>query len=134
MAKERKAKSRCAKVKKMGTRDTSVAAMPTLDDELKMFKAIVRHVMKHEAKKKAAKLVQTDTRSRLRRLGKLGISGHQPAIMAHCHMQRNEINKVVEAILKQKVANSCKAEKHTLNIVEGKMQTRIARRRRSSLR
>jgi len=110
-AKVRKAKARNAKGKKMGTSDSSAAAMPTLDDELKQFKAVVRHVMRHEAESKAAKLVQTDTRSILRRLWKLGIVGHQPAIMAQCHMQKEESNKIVEAILKQKVANSSKAEK-----------------------
>ena len=49
---QRKAKARSAKAKKMGASDTTVAAMPTLDEELKQFKAIVRHVMKHEAEKK----------------------------------------------------------------------------------
>ena len=60
-AKERKEKARSAKAKKMGISDTTVAAKPTLDEELKQFKAIVRHVMRHEAEIKAATLVQTDT-------------------------------------------------------------------------
>ena len=51
-ANQRKAKARSANAKKMGTCDSTVAAMPTLDEELKQFKAIVRHVMKHETEKK----------------------------------------------------------------------------------
>ena len=83
----------------MGLSESTVVAKRTLDEELKQFKVIVRHVMRHEAEQKAAKLVQTDTRSRLRRLGKLGITGHQPAIMAYCQINKDEKNKVTEAIL-----------------------------------
>ena len=58
-----------------------VFTKPTFDDEFKLFKAIVRHVTKHEVKQEKGKWFKADTRASLRRLKDLGVSGHQPAIM-----------------------------------------------------
>ena len=81
---KRRQKSRCAKNKKRNLSDTMVVTKPTLDEEIKLFKAIVRHVMKHEVKQGKGKWFRMDTRANLRRPNDLGVSGHQPAIMAFC--------------------------------------------------
>ena len=83
---------------------------PSLDEELKLFKAIVRHVTKHEAEMGKNNWFKIDARANLRRLNDLGVSGHQPAIKVYCQMTKQEKAQVVEAILKQKTANNKKAE------------------------
>ena len=81
-AEKRRQKARCARVKKLNLNETIVVTKPTLDEKIKLFKAIVRHVTKHEAEQEKAKWFRADTRASLRRLSDLGVSGHQPAIMA----------------------------------------------------
>ena len=83
---------------------------PKLDEEIKLFKAIVRHIFRHEVRNGKAKWFRMDSRANLRRLGNLGVSGHQPALMLFCHMTREEKDIITEAILKQKVANNRKAD------------------------
>ena len=46
---------------------------PTFDEEIKHFKAVVRHIAKYEAKQGNAKWFQTDTNANLRRLNDLGV-------------------------------------------------------------
>lgn len=82
-----------------------------MDEELKTFKAMIRHVAKHEGEAKAGKWFQADNRPRLRRLGFFGINRHQPAIAAYCKQIEKEKEEVANAIMKQKVANNPKAEK-----------------------
>ena len=55
---------------------------PTLDEEIKLFKAIVRRFMRHEVKQGKGKWFRMDNRANLRGLNDLGVSGHQLAIMA----------------------------------------------------
>ena len=83
---------------------------------------------------KTANRFKTDSRARLRRLGNLGISGHQPSILAYCEMTKEEKDRVIAAILEQTVANSKKAEmqleKHRERIKESQgdaILLRIAR-------
>ena len=102
--------AKCARTKKLNLNETTVVTKPTLDEEIKLFKAIVRHVKKHEAEQEKVKWFRADTRASLRRLSDLGVSGHQPAIMAYCQMTKIEKGQVVEAILKQKIVNNKKAE------------------------
>ena len=87
-----------------------VLTKPTLDAEIKLFKAIVRHGLNHEVKDGKSKWFRMDTRANLRRLNDLGVNGHQPAIMAFCQMSKGEKAQITEAILKQKIANKKKAE------------------------
>jgi hypothetical protein len=110
-AEKRRQKARCAKTKKGSISDIMVITKPTLDEELKLFKAIVRHVTRHEVKNGKGEMYRVDNRASLRRLNDLGVSGHQPAIMAFCQMTKREKTKITEAILKQKAANNKKAEK-----------------------
>ena len=79
----------------------SAICLPTLDEELKSFKAIVRYIMRHEA----------EGRNRLRRLAKLGIIGHQPAIVAYCKVSMEERDTIIERLLKQKVGSNPKRMK-----------------------
>ena len=106
----RRRNSRCAKHKQGRLNDTMVITKPTLDEEIKVFKALVRHIFKHEVKHGKGKRFRMDNRSNLRRLNDLGISGHQPALMAFCQMTNSEKKEqITEAILKQRIANK-KAE------------------------
>ena len=111
-----------------------VVTKPTLDEEIKLFKAIVRHVTKHEVKQGKGKWFKMDTRASLRRLNDLGVSGHQPAIMAFCQMTKSEKAQVTEAILKQKVANNKKAEALYTEHRERQQQNRRIRGSSESLR
>ena len=109
-AEKRRQKARCGRTKKLNLNETIVVTKPTLDEEIKLFEAIVRHVTKHEAEQEKAKWFRADTRASLRRLSDLGVSGHQPSIMAYCQMAKSEKGQFVEAIPKQRVANNKKAE------------------------
>ena len=109
-AEKRMRKARCARNKKLNLAETTVISKPTYDEEIKLFKAVVRHIVKYEGEQGKANWFQTDTRANLRRLNDLGISGHQPAIKAFCQIAKQEKDQIVEAILKQKNANNKKAE------------------------
>lgn len=97
---QRRQKATCARSKKQNLNETTVVTKPSLDEEIKLFKAIVRHVTKHEAGQGKANWFKADARANLRRLNDLGVSGHQAAIKACCQMTKQEKAQVVEAILK----------------------------------
>ena len=83
---------------------------------------MVRHITKYESEPKATKWFQADNRPSIRRLGNLGINGHQPAIAAYCKLTGSEKEEVANAIMKQKVANNPKAEKQLAEHRERRMQ------------
>ena len=83
---------------------------PTFDEEIKLFKAVVRHIAKYEAEQGKAGWLQMDNRANLRRLNDLGVNGHQPAVKAFCQVTTQEKEQIIEAILKQKIANNMKAD------------------------
>ena len=114
--------SRCAKAKKGNISDILVITKPTLDDELKLFKAIVRHVTRHEVKNGKGNMHRGDNRASLRRLNDLGVSGHQPAIMAFCQMAKREKTKITEAILKQKLPTTRKQKSSSMNSSKEKQE------------
>jgi len=95
-------------IKKQNLSETTVITKPSFDEEIKLFKAIARHIAKHETEQGNANWFQTDTRANLRRLNDLGVSGHQPAIKAYCQTTKQEKPQIVEAILKHKNANNKK--------------------------
>ena len=72
-AEKRKLASRNTKKKRSNLNDTTVVSKATLDEEIKDFKAIVRHIFKHEAKLAKGKWIRVENRSNLRRLNDLGI-------------------------------------------------------------
>ena len=67
-AEKRRLKSRCAKNKKTKISDTMVITKPTLEQELKLFKAIVRHITRHEVKQGQGEMFRVDNRANIRRL------------------------------------------------------------------
>ena len=84
-----------AKGKKGSHSGTTAVSRPTLNEELKTFKATVRHITKYETEPKTAKWFTADSRPSLRRLANLGINGHQLAIDAYCKMTRDEKEQVM---------------------------------------
>jgi len=132
-AAKRKAAQRQAKGKNGKSQSSTAEAKPTLDEELKLFKAMVRHITKIETRSNG-KWFQADSRPKLRRLGNLAVNGHQPAIAAYCELNKKGKEEIGNAILKQKVANNAKAEKQLLEHRErakqdneSKIRIRIAR-------
>ena len=98
--------------KQQGGRNLGNATVQsTLDAELKRFKAVVRHIAKHEVDKEQGKWFLMEARAKLRRLGPLAIWGNQPAIAAHIDMTKDEIDRITENILKQKIGHNPKVMK-----------------------
>ena len=89
-AEKRRLRARCAKDKQLNLNEITVVTKPIFDEEIKQFKAIVRHIIKYETEQGNAELFRVDTRASLRRLCNIGISGHQPSIMAYCEMTKDE--------------------------------------------
>ena len=75
------------------------------------FKAISRQIFTHEIKQEQAPGFRMEQRKELRRLGKLGIIGNQPAIAAFVEMTSEERKRITRDILMQKVGNNPKAMK-----------------------
>ena len=126
-AKKRRENAKDAKNKKRNISETMAVAKPTLDEEIKLFKAIVRHITKFEIEPKEARWFIADNRPCLKRLGNLGINGHQPSITVYCKMAREEKQKVTDAIMKQKTQTIRKPNCSLLNIGEGKRKTKKPR-------
>ena len=59
-------------------REENAIVRPTLQEELKRFKYIVRQIAKHEFEGEEKHWFKSETRQRLGRLANLGIEGHQP--------------------------------------------------------
>ena len=60
-----------------------------------------------------------DNRPNLRRLNDLGVTGHQPAIKAYCQITGQEKEKIVEAILKQKMPTIRKLKQSIVSTGKG---------------
>ena len=83
----------------------------TMGAEINRFKAIVRHVARHEMAKDQSKWFCMEERSRLKRLAELGITGHQPAIAAYVQITQEERQVITQSIMMQKVGSSSKSNK-----------------------
>ena len=114
------------KGKKRNLNETTALTKPTLDEELKTFKAIVRHITKYEAEPTAARWFTADNRPCLRRLGNVGINGREPSIAVYCKMTNEEKERVTDAILTQKIANNRSLNCSPVNIGKGKRKTKKA--------
>ena len=75
-----------------------------MDAELARFKAIVRHIARHELDDLQADMFMMDDCTTVRRLAKLGIYGHQPGVAAHVKTTQDEEQGIVEGLFAQKVA------------------------------
>ena len=70
------------KTKKKSEGEHTAVVKPTLDMELKTFKAIIRQTARRETTQQQAKWFTAESKTKLRRLAKLGTTGHQPEIAA----------------------------------------------------
>ena len=81
---------------------------PVLDAELARFKAIMRQVARYELEEDQAAMFLNDDNTRFGRLAILGVYGHQPGIAAHIKTTEEEDQRIVEAIILQKVGGTAK--------------------------
>ena len=84
-----RAAARSAKYKKSKLNDKKVGCkanaviLPTLAEEIGRFKAIARHIVKHDTiNRDQAEWFKMEERAHLKRLADLGVVGNQPAIAA----------------------------------------------------
>ena len=85
----------------------------------------MRHIAKHEVDKDQGKWFLMEARAKLRRLGPLAIWGSQPAIAAHIHMTKAEIDNVTENILKQKIGHNPKVMKRYSEMMQRRKNTKM---------
>jgi hypothetical protein len=112
----RNKKKEAAQRRKQG--DASACVKPSLDEELKRFKAIVRHIGRHETGQEHAGWFDMERRANLRRLGDLAVVGNQPAIMATVRMSDAEKAKVTRCIMLQKIGSDAKCMKRYDELVQ----------------
>ena len=94
---------------------------PALDAELARFKAIVRHIARHELDDLQADMFMMDDCTQFRRLAKLGIYGHQPGVAAHVKTNQEEEQGIVEGLLAQKVGSNPKNHQACRDFLRAKM-------------
>jgi hypothetical protein len=95
----------------VGREEAKAIIKPSINEELTFFKAIVRQIAKHELAADKAKLFQAEERVHLRRLAKIGVLGHQPAIAAVTQTSPKEKGMLERAIASQKIGHNAKTEK-----------------------
>ena len=84
---------------------------PTLDEELKRFKAICRSIFKHELDQIQSPWFDMERRARLRRLGGLAVTGNQPALLVHVKATDEEKAVIARSIMQQKIGSNHKTMK-----------------------
>ena len=109
-----RAKKRRSREKANRHNNVAAIAKPTLEEEIKLFKAICRHILQNDLRDNQRTWFRMEQRSHLRRLGLLGIEGNQPAVAAFCETSTQEDDIITKAIIQQKVGANPKAIKaHT---------------------
>ena len=94
--------------------NTAAIVKPTLDEEIKQFKAICRYILHNDLQEEQRKWFRMESRPQWRRLALLGIEGNQPAMSAFCETTEEEDESIAKAILMQKVgANPKETKAHT---------------------
>lgn len=105
-------------------RSADAISLPTLNEELRAFKAIVRGITRHEATHEDGLPFKAEKRDHIRRLADLGILAHQPAIVAYTHVTDIERDNGTRCILQQKIGANPKAfwilDQHITEIEEGR--------------
>ena len=89
----------------------TVMSKPPPEQELALFKGMVRQIAQHELGEDQKKMFRMESRAKLRRLAPLGITGNQPAIAAFCKIDMMEKKTTIEAILQQKIGANPKTQK-----------------------
>ena len=106
---------------------------PSLNDEIGRFKAIVRHITRHETTREQATWFRMENRMNFKRLAKLGVEGRQPAVAAFVKMTCQERRQAARSIMLQKVGNNPKAMKaydeHIVRLDNEKMSEEVERMR-----
>ena len=126
-AKAAKAKSDEREIDTKGKRNwniinTSAMTKASLDQEIKLFKAIVRQIARHELNDEQTRFFHMERRAHLRRLAPLGIEENEPAATAYCKVTPEEEATIIEAILQQKVGANAKNFKQYADFQEAKKQ------------
>ena len=81
---------------------------PTFQEELNLFKKVVRHIAKHELPDDDQRIFEAEKRCQHRRVADLGVKGHQPAIFGYCRYTPSEHTSIVEGMIKQKIGSTNK--------------------------
>ena len=84
----------------------SATSMPTLDEELKHFKALCRYITNHDLPEEQRRWFRNEPRANLRRLAPIGIDGHQPGLSAYCQVTEEERTDIRRAIVSQEAAHA----------------------------
>ena len=79
---------------------------PTLDEELKRFKAICRSITRHELDQTQSSWFDMERKARLRRLGGLAVVGNQPALQVHVKASVEEKAIIARSIMQQKIGSN----------------------------
>ena len=111
-AKEKKASKSQIDKRRNQTDDplqSSVVSKPSLAEELQLFKAIIRHITKHELGASQKDWFSMEQRSHFRRLAPLGIEGNQAALACFCKLDSDEEEAISTAIIQQKMGANPKA-------------------------
>ena len=107
-----RARKRRSKVKAGNIINTAAIVKPTMDEEIKQFKAICRYILHNDLQEEQRKWFRMESRPQWRRLALLGIEGNQPAISAFCETTKEEDESIAEAIMVQKSEPTRKRSKH----------------------
>ena len=97
--------------KMLMSKHNDATLLPTLNEELNTFKAIVRDIMKHEASIEDGPFFKAEKRDKIRRLAGLGVLAHQPAIAAYCEVTDEEMENLTRCIMQQKTGSNAKVFK-----------------------
>ena len=84
---------------------------PSLAEEIQLFKAIIRHITRHELGEWQKQWFAMEKRIQHRRLAPLGIEGNQAAMACFCKMNDEERESISSAIIQQKMGANPKAIK-----------------------
>ena len=110
------------------TRGADATSLPTLNEELRSFKAIFREITRSEANHEDGQVFRAEKMDQICRLADLGILAHQPAIAAYAQVTDIERDEVTRCILSQKVGANPKAlrilDQHLTQIKDGRAMPR----------
>ena len=108
-AKDRKDSRAKSKAGAQSKQLSNCNVLPSLQEELSTFKAIVRDIARHEMQVNDGRTFKAEVRQQTTRLANLGMLGNHVAIAGHCKISNEERDTLTEAILKQKVGQPRKA-------------------------
>ena len=108
-AAQKRAKARKSKEKKQHTQDSSAVVKPSLEEEIKLFKAVCRYIFQNDLQAAQTPWFRMEKRIDRRRLADLGVDGCCPALAVYCETTAAEDEAIARAVLQQKVGANRKA-------------------------